>query len=481
MPNEPKPSMESTKILKSLRKIDPELRKRFRLYLLSPYFNRSKTFIKALDVLSSFIDKYPTKKLTKESYWKKVFGKEAYKEVNLRKLNSDLLRVFKDFLAQEQYQTDEGRKINYFMRAVHELDIDALQSISIRQSDKYFEETSFRNANYYLQKYTKEKEYYQLIDFDKDREAKSNVEEILRNLDLFYISEKLYFYTSSLVRSKILSHDYESVLIDEILRFLEGQDEGYEGAVSLYYYLALCIADLSRIDAFNKLKILLDENAHLFPRDEAVQIYSGALNYTVAKLNSGAMEFNGEYLGLIDQMIKKGYILEKDGYVAINKFRNACRAALRLEKFEWTEWFIQEYGQKLHPSIKESAMNFTLALLNFRKKQFDKVVPLLAIIEYDDVAFGLAAKVLLAHAFYELDEFDALESHIDAFKVFLSRRKDIPEVRRKNYLVHLRYLSRLIRLIPGDKKGIDKFIASLKSEGRVINAEFLLEKAEELR
>ncbi len=473
--------MESTKILKSLRKIDPELRKRFRLYLRSPYFNRSKTFIKALDVLSTFIDKYPNKKLTKEVYWKKVFGKEAYKEVNLRKLNSDLLRIFKGFLAQEQYQTDKGRQINYFMRAVHELGIDALQSISIRQSDKYFEETPFRNANYYLQKYTKEKEYYQLIDFDKDREAKSNVEEILRNLDLFYISEKLYFYTSSLVRSKILSHDYESVLIDEILGFLESQDKGYEGAVSMYYNLALCIADLSRIDAFNKLKILLDKNAHLFPRDEAVQIYSGALNYTVAKLNSGAFEFNAEYIGLINQMIKKGYILEKDGYISLNKYRNACRLALRIERFEWTEWFIQEYGQKLHPSIKESAMNFTLALLNFRKKQFDKVVPLLAIIEYDDVAFGLAAKTLLGATYYDLDEFDALESHIDAFKVFLSRRKDIPEVRRKNYLVHLRYLSRLIRLIPGDKKGIDKFIASLEAEGRVINAEFLLEKAEELR
>lgn len=473
--------MESTKILKSLRKLDLEGRKRFRLYLLSPYFNRSKTFIKALDGLSSFIDKYPNKKLTKEAFWKKVFGKEAYKEVNLRKLNSDLLRIFKDFLAQEQYQTDEGRKINYLMRAVHELDIEALQSISIRQSDKYFEETPYRNSNYYLQKYTKEKEYYQLIDFDKDREAKSNVEEILRNLDLFYLSEKLVFYTSSVMRSKILSHDYKLLFIDEILSHLSLHDYEMYPSVSIYYSLTVALTDLERVDAFEKLKELLRRYIHLFPYGEANQLFSFALNYTVAKLNSGSFEFNAEYIDLIKQMIEKGYILEKDGYIALNKFRNACMLALRIERFEWTEWFIQEYGRKLNPEIKENAMNYTLALLFFRKKQFDRVVPLLRVIEYDDVIFGLQAKILLGANFYESDEFDALESHIDAFKVFLSRRKDIPEVRRRNYLLHLRYLSRLIRLIPGDTQGIDKFVTNLKAEGRVINSEFLLEKAEELR
>ncbi|HHB78377.1 MAG TPA: hypothetical protein ENK85_04005 [Saprospiraceae bacterium] len=473
--------MESTKILKSLRKLDYEHRKRFRLYLQSPYFNRSKTFLKAFDVLSGFIDKYPDKKLSKEKYWKKVFGKESYKEVNLRKLNSDLLRIFKNFLAQEQYQKDEGRKINYLMKAVHNLGIDDLQSISIRQSDKYFEETPYRNADYYLQRYTKEKEYYQLIDFDKDREAKSNVEEILRNLDLFYISEKLYFYTSSIVRSKILSHDYQLFLIDEILEYLRQTKNEKVTAVAIYYYLASAISDISKVDAFVGLKYLIETEIHLFPVDEAIQIYSGALNYAVAKLNSGAFEFNKEYVDLIKQMIEKNYILEKDGYIALHKFRNTCMGALRIEEFEWTEWFIQEYGKKLHPDIRESAINFTLALLHFRKKQFGKVVPLLSMIEYDDVAFGLAAKTLLGATYYELDEFDALESHIDAFKVFLSRRKDIPEVRRKNYLIYLKYLSRLIRLIPGDKKQIDKFVADIEAEGRVINSEFLLEKAEELR
>lgn len=473
--------MESTKILKSLRKLDPEIRKRFRLYLLSPYFNRSKTFIKALDVLSSFVDKYPNKKLKKETYWKKVFGKETFKEVNLRKLNSDLLRIFKEFLAQEQFQTDEGRKINYLMKSVHELGIDALKTISIRQSEKYFEETPFRNANYYLQKYTKEKEYYQLIEFDKDREAKSNVEAILRNLDLFYISEKLYFYTSSLVRSKILAHNYQLMFIDEIMDHLSRSEYEEDSAVSIYYNLALAMSDISRIDAFDRLKNLVNQRISLFPKDEAIQIYSGLLNYTVAKLNSGVFEFNAQYIEIIMQMIDKNYILESDGYISINKFRSACMAALRCEKFEWTEWFIKEYGAKLHPSIQESAMNFTLALLNFRKKEFDKVIPNLSVIKYDDVAFGLAAKVLLSHAYYELDEFDALESHIDAFKVFLGRRKDIPQVRRKNYLIHLKYLSRLIRLIPGDKKTIGKYISDLNAETKVINSDFLLEKAYELK
>ncbi len=473
--------MEATKIFKSIRKLDKPLRKRFRLYLMSPYFNRSKTYLKAFTFLSDFVDKNPNKKLTKQAFWKKIFGKEPYKELNLRKLNSDLLRLLKDFLALEQYRQDEGRQINYLMRAVHRLGLDDLQSISIRMSDQYFIRTPYRNADYYLQRYNKEKEYYQLIGFDKRREAKSNVEDILRNLDLFYLSEKLYFYTSSIVRRRILSHDFQFLLMDEIMEHLRKHSYDNALAVSIYYHLVLALTQLDNTQAYEKLKQLITDNIHLFPPEEATEIYTGMLNFAVAKINRGAFEFNREYVDLIEQMIEKKFILEADGYVALNKFRNACQSALRLKMFDWTEKFIDNFGPKLPPDVRESGMNFTRALLYFRRKQFDKVIPLLSVIEYDDVAFGLTAKIMLAHTFYELEEFDVLESHLGAFRVFLSRRKDIPKARRENYLTHLRYLQRLMRLIPGDKEAVDKFIKDIKAEKQILNATLLIEKAEALR
>ncbi len=473
--------MESTKIVKSLRKLDPEIKKRFRLYLISPYFNRSKTLLKAFDTISKFIDKQPKKKLSKAFFWAKVFGKEDLKEVNLRKLNSDLLRIFKDFLAQEQFQKEEGRQINNLMRAVHEWEIDPLKSIAIRQSEKFFKETPYRNADYYLQKYIKEKEYYQLVGFDKSRDAKSNVEAILKDLDLFYLSEKLYFYTNSIARKKFLTHEFQFFFIQEILAHVKEVDYELTPAVSIFYYYIVALSDLNDTTAFEKLKRIIEDNINLFTRYEANEIYTNVLNYIVAQLNSGKVQYNMDYFTIFKQMEEKGFLLEEDGRITPAKFRNATKAALRIEEFDWAESFVQKYGNLLDPELQDSTISYTRALIHFRKKEFSKVVPLLAMVEYFDITTGLTAKILLAHAYYELEEFNVLESHIDAFKVFLSRRKDISETRRKNYLKHIQYLSRLLKIAPGDTKAIDAFISNVENDGKIINTDLLLKKAERLR
>jgi hypothetical protein len=51
-----------------------------------------------------------------------------------------------------------------------------------------------------------------------------------------------------------------------------------------------------------------------------------------------------------------------------------------------------------------------LAKLFFKKRDYDKAMPLLVQIKYDDILHNLSAKLMLAKMYYELDEINTLEN-----------------------------------------------------------------------
>ncbi|MEO0875125.1 MAG: hypothetical protein AAFY48_11010, partial [Bacteroidota bacterium] len=82
--------------------------------------------------------------------------------------------------------------------------------------------------------------------------------------------------------------------------------------------------------------------------------------------------------------------------------------------------------------------------------------------------------------YYELDEFDLLDSHLDSFEVFLKRRKDFTADRKQIYIWLIKYTRRLTRIIPGDKKALQKLKEDIQSTKGVVNANWLLQKIEEM-
>jgi hypothetical protein len=55
------------------------------------------------------------------------------------------------------------------------------------------------------------------------------------------------------------------------------------------------------------------------------------------------------------------------------------------------------------------------------------VLHLLGTVEYDDVFYQLDAKTTLMKTYFELDEFQPLQSLKESFRILLSRKKGIPK------------------------------------------------------
>ena len=179
-------------------------------------------------------------------------------------------------------------------------------------------------------------------------------------------------------------------------------------------------------------------------------------------------------------MINKGIIFA-EGELSPWYFKNIVVVALRLGRYDWTENFIKDYSHKLPESFRSNAITYNLAQVYFHQKQHGKVIEQLRNVEYEDVAYNLGSKAMLISTYYETDEVEPLYSLLESFRAYLNRHKhDIPQNRRQNYINLIRFTKKLLRILPGDNKSIDKLKTEISATKNITGASWLKEKIAEL-
>lgn len=92
-----------------------------------------------------------------------------------------------------------------------------------------------------------------------------------------------------------------------------------------------------------------------------------------------------------------------------------------------------------------------MARLEYQKNNPGAALVLLQRAEYKETMLALAAKTLQLKIYYESDEYDLLESHLQAISAFI-RRKNILEYHRDNYVNLIQIVRKLMDTNPMDKK-----------------------------
>jgi hypothetical protein len=93
---------------------------------------------------------------------------------------------------------------------------------------------------------------------------------------------------------------------------------------------------------------------------------------------------------------------------------------------------------------------------------------------YRDILLNLSAKTLLIKTYYELDEFDALTSSLDAMRNYI-RRKRVIGYHRTNYLNIVKYMEKLVSLNLSDRAAVERFRTALKEEVILSEKAFFLD------
>lgn len=457
----------------------------FRKYLESPYFNMNEKLLVLYDLYAHRIRKDSEEDLSKEDIWNVIYQEKKYSDPKLRKLNSDLLKVFEEFLAQKTFDNNRFLKNNLILRAIRKRKIEKLYKSTASSTDRNIEQTFNRSSEYLYAKFINEKEKLELYSESeilrkrsKNIENEVNIDVIVQYLDQYYLSEKLKYYVKLLGWKKMISLEQEIEHIEELNAMVSHGAYADVPPIMIYSTIAKTQLHPDNVENYFKLKEQVAEFIDSFPDDEIRNIYDALLSFCVRRVNKGDLAFQEETLNVYKGALEKETIFQ-NGYITQVTFNNIVFFALRTGDFDWAEHFVEDYKDRLTDKDRASSVAFSFARIEFYKKNYGKVIELLQQVEMNSVIYTLSAKTILLSSYYELDEFDALDSFINSFRVYINREKSISARKKGHYKNLLKYINRIINLRRSDREGIKKLRQEIVDTPGIVIKPWLIQKLDE--
>lgn len=474
--------MTESKFYHFLKALSLKELKRFRKYMESPYFNTHEKIFRLFEIFETHLLTESKQPIEKEKVWQELYPDRPFDYDFLRKIQHNLMELGYEFLAQQVFDDNHAQRSQATLQMLSRKQMTEFFEPAIRMGMNHLKKETNRSGTYYYDLYSIEKYHYVLENLESARVQKVNIQklnlvDIDGHLNKFYYAEKLKYYCLLLSWSKMTNVDKNVPFINEIVSEIQNKKYLEVPVIAIYYQIYLTFIEPDHETHFIKLKELIKEHIHLFPPDDARDIMNAAINYTIQKQNQGQLQYSKDNFELWNQALDNGFVLT-NGELSPWAFKNIITLALRLNEFNWVEEFIETYGSKINNEYQENAINYNKATFFFYKKEFNKVIPLLQKVQYDEVNYGLGAKSILLATYYELDEFEVLSSFYDSFKIFVRRNKSIPHETKENYTKLIKY-TKLLTENSSNKTKLQKIKQEI-STTQVVSKKWLLEKVDEL-
>ncbi len=454
----------------------------FNKYINSPYFNVNESISKYLELILDWIKKGNTNDdVPNEELWNKVYGDIPYQNQKFLKLNSDLVKLLEDFLAQQEYDHMLSLRTNLKLEGVRKRGIEKLYNGIIGELERLEKMEVNQSVEYYYTKYQIERGLFNLKTENEKKNAKFeietelNINKISENLDYFYIAEKLRLYCTLLSWKKMYQLDIDMDNMDWVLTSAKQNKMDGIPPIQIYDKMQNTYVDGDNTSHYYELRQIMNKYIHLFPKEEVKEIYATAISYCINKVNKGDLNFQRETFNIYKETIDQSVIIINNE-ISPTTFRNIVFFALRVGEFDWAENFIFEYSKYIDEKYRANAVEFSLARLEFYRKDFNKVLDHLNKVTYEDVWYNLGSKSLLIFTYYELDETDALESLLQAFKMYIRREKSLTIDRKDTYLNLIKFTLNLMKLTYKDKDKLTKLKTEITNTKGVVSKPWLLEK-----
>ncbi|MBK8825555.1 MAG: hypothetical protein IPO26_02350 [Saprospiraceae bacterium] len=208
-------------------------------------------------------------------------------------------------------------------------------------------------------------------------------------------------------------------------------------------------------------------------------IYQTAISYCINKGNKNIALFHKESFEIYKEALLNNTLIVNDE-ILVTTFRNIVPIALRVEEFSWAESFIHDYAKYVDEKYRVNAVEFSLARLEFYRKNYGKVLEHMYKVSYEDVWYNLNTKTLQIASYYELDEFDALESLLQSFKMYIRREKSLSTDRKTHYLHLIKFTSALMKINHRDQQKLLKLKNEIETTQGVVSKPWLIEKVDQL-
>ena len=479
--------MTGSKLLSLLEGFSPAALNRFHRFVSSAYFNENEVLIALFELIHPHLsgeDDVGARKeeqLDKRMVWKSLYKNKPYNDAHLRALASALLQLAYQFLHAESCREDPLKEKLAVMEQLKSPAMDKHFRGLARQFNRIQRETPGEGSEKYYQSYLFHRLHHQQVEERGERQKDFGLLEAADHfLDAYYFLEKLRHYCDALGYQSFLSRQPDIGLPTGFWAFLGSSSLLDFPLIRAYYLVAQMLGQPEKEEYFERLKGLLFDNYRHFAEDDSLTLWIHLINYCIhKKINTGRSDFYPALFEVYQKAIETGLLLQ-NGMLQPQHYKNIITIGLHVKAFEWVEHFIREYTQMLPEGNQENALTYNLAKVYFFQQEYEKVIEKLRKVEYEDQVYALGSKLMLLRTYFELEEFLALDSLVESFRIYLRRKKDISRDVRQQYMNVLRFVRKLSRLDPNDKAAISKVKKEVLECNALAAKQWVLEKVAEL-
>ena len=473
--------MKNSKLILILQSLSQVELTRLEKYVHSPYFHVHADTVRLFDLLKKRYPQFKEKYVSQERVYADLFPGKPFQKARLYTLKGYLLKLVYDFLADQTAQNYFSmRKRRDLVVALKDRDLHKLIPRILIEGEKELEAYPFREGLYYYESYCLEGTIsdYQLELQNRSREP--ILQKAHDGLDRYYLAEKLKYACAMVNHGKIFAVEYQFSMLDEVIAYCQTLELEKDPIIGIYFLTLMMQREEEGTPYFFQLIYLLDQYKDILPDEEAINLYSFAINFCNRQYKSGAERFLREMFDLFRQMLRQGLVFANPG-TSLIYYKNIVSLGLKLEEFDWTERFIRDHKAELPEEHRESMFNYSLALICFQQQKYGQCTRHLLQVDFVDEFNRLNYYILLLKTYYESDEAEPLLSLCNTALTYIRRNKSLSANNRSAYRNFVKYVRTMARIRYNGSKTKTDLEEEIKTCKLLVERNWLLKISQEFK
>lgn len=414
-------------------------------FISSPYFNVNSKLTELFELLKPYYPGYDSLEISKENFFRRLYGKDKYVEGTMFYLLSELENLICKFISIEKMQpemqdvtllSDLNKKgLNSLFEKKYKLLKKKINDLN--DPYNYFRLTLAEINSFHIEKQKK-----QLTIKDK---FKKEWFEPTGELIVFFLKKILKQNLTLISYKNTINVKFKLPMLKEVMEFIESDSKYMNDIEIRVHYLLIKMVIYNDENSYFKVKDMLIKDSRMFSHELINSIIINLQTFCVYGLIKGSST-SKEQFDIAKLRIKFNLLIEND-QIPIDTFYMLFMLAVSQEEFDWAEKFLNKYSGYLNENFRNTALRYSRARLFYQKKEFEKALKELS--KISSIAFihyKPAIKMLQMMIYYDLKLISVCEDHAKTFIQFLRNDKLIPEEFKKVYKNFVSIYQKLLKV-----------------------------------
>jgi hypothetical protein len=430
--------MRKHKLINILKTFTSDEMKNFGLFITSPYFNRKRNFKPFYTILKKYHPDYPDEEFTGEKLYKRMYPNMKFDKkkasLNIRVLYSQMANFALKFLAYERLKQDDSFLIN--LAGVASLSNKQFIDLALKthEINSAALDTGVKGPEYYHNRFTANTVFTDLLMLhDKNSDPFKHERNNLLYLYAYMFNNLAgYLNDASISRVNKNAKTNGVELAKSLIKAFNPESFESECEADKFetinitifnYYIIKSWLDLNDRDSVFKA---LEYFYKLFHRSPPIFQFISLERLFNLLMRHRRIDriYSVKINEVIDFAWGKGvYGADKYGFLEVHPFLNVLIIKLFLLSTSDVKKYIDIYIEKLEPKYRKDVLNFSMAYICFKERQFGNCLEFL--IKKDDFEplirkdkYKLKICSLFEQGFYEESKYAA-----ESFEQYLKRNK----------------------------------------------------------